>query len=149
MGDDATLALEHTLIRQTIANYAIHYDEGELDAFVGLFAVDAFMDIQPPPGFFEVPLRGRDAIESAFRGRHAEVVAEGATRRHIIGNTVVEVDGDSATATSFLLAMSIPRSGGVEVIGTGVYRDVLRKDDGRWLFVERRLTMDTLATAKG
>lgn len=140
-------ALDHIHIRETIAKYGLLYDEGELDAFVQLFTEDAVVDIQPPPGFFDVPVRGRDAIERAFRSRYAEVSLQG-TRRHVITNTVVDLDGDRASATSMLIAMVARHSGELDLLGSGVYRDVLRRVDGAWLFAERRLTMDTLKTDK-
>lgn len=142
--DPAREALDRHLILETISRYGLHYDEGDLDAFTELFTEDAFVDISPDPGFFELPLRGRDAIRSAYAGRLAEVLAT-AQRRHVQTNTVIhELTTDTAQATTFLSVFSVPHGGQAEIRGTGVYTDVLVRRGDRWLIADRRLKMDGL-----
>lgn len=145
MTDDATReALDRHLILETISRYGYHYDEGDLDAFVELFTDDAVVDITPDPGFFPLPLRGREAIRLAYAGRLAEV-RRTAQRRHVQTNTIIhELNDARARASTFLSVFSVPHGGLAEVRGTGVYDDVLVRHGGRWLLADRRLTMDGL-----
>jgi hypothetical protein len=52
---------------------------------------------------------------------------------------VIEGDGETATMTCYLLALSV---GGSLVGSTGIYSDRLRKVDGAWLFTERHIAID-------
>lgn len=139
-------ALDRAKVMDLIAGYAYFYDEGELDEFIDLFWDDAVLDISPDPGFFPLPLTGRAAIDVAYRGRYSEVSVE-ARRRHIQSNTLfLSTSPTEIRAATFLVAMSVPHGeGGVQLLGTGVYRDLFTCRDGIWRFQERNLIMDTLA----
>jgi hypothetical protein len=52
---------------------------------------------------------------------------------------VIEGDGETATMTCYLLALS---TGGALVGSTGIYRDRLRKVDGSWSFAARHIAID-------
>lgn len=140
-------AMDRARVMDLIAGYAYFYDEGELERFMDLFWDDATLDITPDPGFFPLPLVGREAIDHAYRGRYAVVSVE-ARRRHIQSNTLfLETSRDAIRTATFLVAMSVPKDeGGVRLLGTGVYRDLFTRRDGEWRFQERNLTMDTLAS---
>lgn len=140
--DPGREALDRQLIGETISRYGYHYDAGELDDFVELFTSDAVVDITPDPGYFALPLRGREAIRQAYKDRLTEVLAT-AQRRHVQTNSVIhELTNDRARVSTFLTVFSTPSGGGAEIRGTGVYKDVLVRDDARWLIAERRLTLD-------
>lgn len=143
----AQAAMNRARVMDLIAGYAYFYDEGELDLFMALFWEDASLDITPDPGFFPLPLVGRDEIDRAYRGRYAVVSVE-ARRRHIQSNTLfLEYSGSAIRTATFLVAMSVPKDGGgVRLLGTGVYRDSFTCRGGEWRFQERNLTMDTLAS---
>ena len=57
-------ARDRLLIRELIDSYGTLYDDGRLDEFASLFASDAQITIDPDPGYFELPLVGRDTILS-------------------------------------------------------------------------------------
>jgi hypothetical protein len=138
--------LDRLLIAEVIFRYSLHYDEGELDSFEALFAQEAELDIDPPPAFMAVPLRGRGAIGAAMRARYA-VVSQTATRRHVISNVVFdELSPEKARSRSFLTVLSANHGGGLELMGSGVYHDEFVKREGRWLFMTRRLKLDSLNT---
>lgn len=50
---------------------------------------------------------------------------------------LIEVDGDVAHMCAYLMVVAQR-----EITVTGSYEDVLRREDGEWLFVERRFTSD-------
>jgi hypothetical protein len=59
--------------------------------------------------------------------------------KHITANTVMEIDGDDATArTDFLFLL--PSADGLKPLAAGRYFDTFTKDDGNWLYRERRIT---------
>jgi hypothetical protein len=61
--------------------------------------------------------------------------------RHWNWNLEIDGDGEAATMRCYMLALSVGKPPTVAG-STGVYRDRLRKLDGRWLFVERHITVD-------
>ena len=63
-------------------------------------------------------------------------------RRHIITNHVIDF-GSPTEASQTCYMQIVAYKGGCRLVGTAVYRDQLRKIDGRWLFVHRRMTIDT------
>lgn len=60
-------------------------------------------------------------------------------KRHIMTNFVIEVEGDQAWQTCYL--MIIDRNKTI-LPGTAVYIDLLRKKNDRWLFVHRKVDID-------
>ena len=80
-------------------------------------------------------MEGRDELRAGFptlRGSQAT--------RHWIGTVAIDVDGDDATSTAYLLCVTatFPPT----FLVSGVYHDSFRRVDGRWLFSERLLTLD-------
>src|SRR5215203_5753454 len=59
--------------------------------------------------------------------------------RHWNANLLIEGDGDEATMTCYLLALTT----GSSIRGsTGIYRDRLRRRNGAWRFAERHIAID-------
>ena len=140
--DDTTRAKFE--ISELISDYGNRLDAGDFDGLEQLFVEDAVFTVVPGDG---VPrLTGahsiRDTIEQRWR-----VVHEGAQRRHVMTNIVVEsIAEDVATARTVLLVYEVRKEPGarVGVHGMGVYEDTLVRVDGRWRFEQRRLTLDRL-----
>ena len=69
-------------------------------------------------------------------------------RKHFIMNSLIQLDGDRATArTSYLVVLQAAGAGLVPSVA-GTYVDALVRTPGGWRFRERRLVHD-LATALG
>ena len=90
---------------------------------------------------------GKDEIRAAMSGfggaRYVEI-PEGATKRdrtrHQIINHVIDVDGDTATSTAYWFAMTNNNPHGeVRILYMGHYADELVRENGKWLFKERRV----------
>lgn len=62
-------------------------------------------------------------------------------RRHWTNNWVIDGDGDDATSTCYLNLVDVTNNGAILV--TGLYQDRLRKVDGAWKFVERKVSLDS------
>lgn len=69
----ARRALDRLMIREVIDSYGAHYDEQRMDEFEALFTDDAVLDFEPDPGFFPLPLVGKETIGRHMRERNAEV----------------------------------------------------------------------------
>lgn len=132
-------------ISEVLCRYAVYVDDGEFDRLETLFSDDATFDITPDPKIVPVPAVGRRKIREILEGRY-DVVSKLDQRRHLITNLVIDALSDEEAVTRcFLTVLSVPKSGGnVELRGTGVYHDRLRRIDGSWLIAERRLVLDAL-----
>ena len=90
-------------------------------------------------------LTGRDELTAEGSKLRAQVPA-----RHWVGNMLIDVDGDEATASSYLVvtAASLPPT----LMASGELEDRLRRVDGRWRIAERTMTLDGMGatpTAEG
>jgi ketosteroid isomerase-like protein len=120
---DAARAIERLII-----DYAAHNDAGDWDAVAALYIPEGRMSRPTAPDDF---IEGRDAILAAFKARPAR------TTRHICANIRVDVDGDTANATSQILLFT-----GHEAPKVGSYHDQLTRTADGWRFAERRGSMD-------
>lgn len=79
-------------------------------------------------------IRGRAEIDAHYVERPGGAGAA----MPMIHNHLIEIDGDEATAIcSIELRVS---DNGTSMIASGYYQDRLRRERGRWLFVERSVT---------
>jgi len=86
---------------------------------------------------------------SGFGGARYQEIAEGATKRprtrHQIINHVIDVDGDTANSTAYWFAMTNNNPHGeVRLLYMGHYKDVLVRENGKWLFKERWYTTNPM-----
>jgi ketosteroid isomerase-like protein len=115
-------------IRNTIARFCQHLDSRRFVEWSETFTED---------GVFN-KLNGRAAILTMIQQGELATKPE-LRRQHAVTNSVINVDGDTAIATSDLTMYDRIGDGPVTV-QTGRYYDRLaRQPDGQWLFTERRL----------
>jgi len=137
-------AIDRLLIRETIDSYGALYDAGQLDKFAELFTEDAQLTIEPDPGYFKLPLVGRDVIKEKMGQRYAEVSAV-AQRRHVTTNTIFKsLNQTEAETQSFGTILSAEPGGAPELRAIGVYHDAFIKVGGEWKFKSRHLVLDGL-----
>jgi 3-phenylpropionate/cinnamic acid dioxygenase small subunit len=111
-----------------LSKYAFHLDDRDWDAFKALFAPSAHMDYSAQGG----PAGERDEIVAWL----TETVSNFPMSQHVIANRLIEVEGDEATARSYLYnPMGLP-DGRTTFLGTG-YRDRFTRTDDGWRFSER------------
>ena len=116
-------------IRQLIARICHFTDSGQYQRWVECFANDGVLE------FNGRRIVGHQAILATREG------LLGITpRRHWISNVVIDVDGDEATAASYLLEVSATSK--PSVLMSGVYRDRIRRVDGTWRLSERVFVAD-------
>ena len=115
-------------IRNTLARFCQHLDSRRFVEWTETFTTD---------GRFN-KLEGRAAILHMIQGGELAMQPD-LHRQHAVMNSLIEVTGDTATATSDL-AMYDRTGEGPITVRTGRYYDKLaRQPDGSWLFTERRL----------
>jgi ketosteroid isomerase-like protein len=115
-------------IERLIIDYAAHNDAGDWNAVAALYVAEGRMSRPTAPDEF---IEGREAILAAFKARPAR------TTRHICANIRVDVDGDTATATSQILLFT-----GHDAPKVGGYHDKFTRTADGWRFAERRGSMD-------
>lgn len=125
-------------IDRLIVDYARHLDTRDLHAYSRLFCADGEWSGNTGRA------QGPDAIQAMLEERlPANPPAPGPTSSHVVSNPVIDVDGDTATAS---VTWALIRRGAdedqPELALLGHYDDVLEREDGRWRFKSRRAHID-------
>ncbi|MGO8872124.1 MAG: nuclear transport factor 2 family protein [Acidimicrobiales bacterium] len=117
-------------IRRTLGQYGQWLDDGLFDEWAELFTDDARLI------FGDQVTEGRRAIREYIM----TVQAAGSRGLHVTTNSLIDVDGGSASATTDYVFVR-PTPQGLGIIAAGRYHDRLVRDGGRWRFCERTITM--------
>ena len=133
----ATVLEEKDAIHETIANYCFHFDGAEFDKWVDLFADD---------GVFEAGARGTHKGKEALRKFLKTIPLTGGSpiMKHCVMNEIIKVNGDAATAKSYIILVRAKGEGALVNGLAGRYEDELTKQDGRWLFKTRKVHFDLM-----
>ncbi len=112
---------DRAAIHDLFTRYCCALDNGEIEAVVDCFTVDAILNSPV------VDISGRDEIR-AFAGRFAAQRAAGTQFRHIFSNIAVTITENRAAASAYLLVLIskgrqppcgpavVSTSGGIEMI---------------------------------
>lgn len=125
-------------IRHTMDLYAHAMDYGEEEVWCDCFTEDAlFLVNDAQKGFEEIyRVKGAERLAAyiAAYPRPPRVHA-----KHVCSQVLVRVEGETATAESFWVAINSEGGGGrPNIMAFGRYRDrLMRCADGRWRFTER------------
>ena len=116
---------DESAIRRLLADYCHLLDDGRFDEWIALFDEDVVFVVMGNR------LRGRDDVRSFIEPTQQE----DARGRHMLGEPVIEVDGDTArVATDYVFA-----SRANTILSTGRYLDVMRRAPDRWCFASREI----------
>lgn len=145
---------DRAAVLRVLYEYAEALDYGITEQFVGCFTTDATFEIRiPGPMPPDYPTRGgrlvpggvrytgRDEILEFFR-QHTH--APGYTHKHVVTNSIVDVDGDRARCRSYFQRTDASADGQNFVRVYGRYLDELRKTDGVWRIAVRVAEPDAL-----
>ncbi|MYA52476.1 MAG: nuclear transport factor 2 family protein [Dehalococcoidia bacterium] len=119
-------------ITDVINRYGTTIDEGDYEGLANCFTPDSITRYGGGREF-----RGGEAVAEFVKSMTPDFVAQ----QHLLGNHEIVLDGDRATATTYLHATQIEReeAGGGVVVTGGIYRDVLVRTAGGWRIAEREL----------
>jgi len=125
-------------IRELILAYGRALDTRDFVAFSGLFAEE---DGTWVGGFGTAT--GRTAIFGMMDDRigHAAEPVE-PTSHHVFGNIRIEVEGDTAEATTKWIFVVPAAAGGPQWLYLGHYEDRFVRRNGRWFFLRREAFTD-------
>jgi ketosteroid isomerase-like protein len=133
----ATILEEKDGIHETIANYCFHFDGAEFDKWVDLFTDDGVFDA----GAMGVQ-KGKDALRAFLK--NIKLTNGSPMMKHCVMNEVIKVDGDKATAKSYIVVVRSKGEGALVNGLAGRYEDQLVKQDDRWLFKSRKVHFDLM-----
>ncbi len=133
--------LDRVAIEDMVVEYYSHLGGDDAGAFEDYFTEDAVFDVNG------IVANGRAEIEAIYAGLGEDESSAGNTEgvfRMILSNPVIEVDGDSATASFIWTGISNPAIGEPPVfVEQGREFDRLRKVDGTWKFTHRVVIADS------
>jgi 8-oxo-dGTP pyrophosphatase MutT (NUDIX family) len=126
-------------IKELTARYCWHVAHGEGEQVANLFADDGLLEVRD--GTFK-PVRGKDDLLKFYRTS----VREPELAVPFIHNHIIEISGDDARGTCTIDARFIRNN--ESVMAAGFYNDTYRRVNGKWRFVERRITFHHVAPLK-
>ena len=128
--------IEKEAIRELRTRYSHYYDGQEVERLVDLFTDDAVCEFGEDFGGDWV---GKAAIEAKFRQYMSQFPYPYALL-HSVTNPLIElIDGQSAHGRWYLHDLRTTEGADDPHILYGIYDDVYRKIDGRWLFHRTRI----------
>ncbi len=139
-------AADRLAIRELFDAYAHCADRRDAQGQMALFTEDTrflvHMDATSAEPTQE--LHGRESLAPVFDALNAYAVTT-----HFNGQSTVVLDGDRATGESYCIAhhISLAEDGSRTLMKASIrYLDEFVRQDGRWLFAERRLMVDWTET---
>lgn len=120
-------------IQELLSRYSVAEDTGDADGAADLFVEDG-TTVNPHGG----ATVGRDAIRAAAHKRWTNEANH--TKVHWAANVLIEASEEGATAHSYNFIARADGTTAPEVESVVAKHDRLRREDGRWLFVERRIS---------
>ena len=119
-------------IVDVINRYGTTIDAGDYEGLADCFAANTVVRYGGGREFHS----GAEVAEFV-KGMTVDFVAQ----QHLLGNHEVVLEGNRATATTYLHATQVEReeAGGGVVVTGGVYRDVLVRTESGWRIAEREL----------
>ena len=135
-------AADRLAIRELFDAYAHCADRRDAPGQLALFTEDThfmvYLDAKAAEPTQE--LHGRDALAPVFDNLNTYVATT-----HFNGQSTVILDGERATGESYCLAhhLSVDQEGNRALMIAAIrYLDTFVKQEGAWLFAERRLLVD-------
>lgn len=121
-------------ILDLIATYAHAVDDRDMGRILGCFAADGRIDFEGG----EISGDGHDGIRHVFEGALARpMMAPPATSTHLMADTLVTIDGDTAHAETQAVAYLASGALGTVVTRGLRYSDDLRRTDEGWRISHR------------
>jgi ketosteroid isomerase-like protein len=128
-------------IRQLIDAYAHCADRRDAKGQMALFAPDTVFEVFMDSRSAEPTqtLRGRDALAPVFENLNTYQATT-----HFNGQSTVEIEGNTAKGESYCIAHHLTVDGEKRMLMVASirYLDTFSKENGAWLFAQRKLMVD-------
>lgn len=134
-------AADRIAIRELVDAYAHCADRRQAEGQMALFTEDTnfevFMDSSKPEPTYA--LRGRAALAPIF-----DALRQYQATTHFNGQSTLRIDGGQASGESYCIAHHLTVNGDQRtlMVASIRYLDQFVKQNGRWLFSERKLMVD-------
>ncbi|HEX4222310.1 MAG TPA: nuclear transport factor 2 family protein [Pseudonocardiaceae bacterium] len=127
--------VDELAVRNVLALIAQYSDDGSLDDYGALFAIDATWEMPGTP-----VRRGRaDIVASGAQRRADAVTGPGSNTRHVVSTIAVTITGDAAEATSYWQFYT-DTDGRPVLASMGKYTDRFVHTEHGWLLRHRLIT---------
>jgi hypothetical protein len=133
---DAGTKLE---VLELLARAAYALDERDLPLLESCFTPDALMVVDIAGGNGPARFDGRERIMGLMRDSMA---AQQDKRRHVTTNTIFLAEQGGEIALVSNLTLTAVEKGAIRLVTSGLYRDRVRQQAGRWMLAERRIDLD-------
>ncbi len=128
-GTDSRLHADREELTQLIARQAYLRDSNQMEEWIDAYTEDA--RFTGPRGTHE----GREAIYAFAQRMRTDTWRT----THLLGVPVIEVNGDTAGATTDFVTVGPDGGDGYRIILVARYVDSFVRDGDRWRFTERRI----------
>lgn len=143
MPDSIAALADRLAIEELVCLYARTSDTRDFETMRTLFCPDAHVVIRDTVKGQEQAITGPDAIVAFVDERHVAEFARGDRRRHLMSNFILEsLAGTQATARSYVCVVQSVVGQPMQLSSMGHFEDHCRKDQGRWRFHRRLLTIE-------
>lgn len=126
-------------IENTLANWALGYDQREPERMASCFTPDADLEMDIGGAETMGPYVGRDEVMKHFTDHHAIQTDQ---RRHITTNVVVDEETDDTASVVSCLTLLVVEDNVIRLQASGLYRDRFVLTDGGWKIKHRRIELD-------
>lgn len=140
VSDDADLVRDRLEIMDLIHSYGHFADAGDMQAFIGLFAEDAVIDIGIPG------VSDKAALRAAMQNRPA--ADAGAPSRHVMTNLVFHQQSADQAGGALYFTLMRTQGGRTLPAATGTYSFCVARRDGAWRIQQWRAAVDGAAGAE-
>ena len=136
VGATAETAADHIAIMELTNLFENTFDEGDVDAHMATWADE--LSFESPFGNYDT----REDYRAWVQGFYEQMSGMGGTR-HLITNTVIDVDGDAASQTAYLVILGrTMNDGGPALMASVRFEDTLARTAEGWRFTGRVLHLD-------
>ncbi len=126
-------------IFELLARSAYALDQRKLGELEDTFSEGASLIIDIAGGDGEVSFEGRKVIMGLMKDSMAE---QSDQRRHVVTNVFFETEGDERAVVVSNVTITSVEHGAIRLVTSGLYRDEVVLEDGRWRIAGRRIELD-------
>ena len=143
---------QYAIEQLVVVKYGDALDSFDGEAYAGLFTVDGVLNLvgnefsgtdeikgmfDNPASMGPPPKPGEEPVEFEM-----PVVEPGRIfMQHVITNTSFQIEGNRASGRSYFQEITTV-DGKAQIVNSGHYDDILRKENGRWKFARRNIMQD-------